>query len=277
MSILVTGYTGQLGFDVCKLLGSQALGVSSRDFDLTDEAATRGYIEKYRPEAIIHCAAYTAVDKAEDEPTRCFAVNALGTRYLAQGAADVGAKLIYISTDYVFDGTLDRPHETDDRTNPLSVYGKSKLEGELAVRALVEKHFIVRTSWVFGKNGGNFVKTMLRLANEGKSLRVVNDQIGSPTYTADLAKLACSMITTDRYGTYHATNSGFCSWYKFACEIFRQAGVNADIGPTDTAGYPTKATRPANSRLSPQSLTDAGFEALPPWQDALSRFLSESE
>lgn len=273
MSILVTGATGQLGYDVCKLLGEKAVAVSSRDFNLTDEAAVRTFVEKLRPEAVIHCAAYTAVDKAESEAERCFAVNAEGTRNLASAARDVGAKFLYVSTDYVFDGTLGRPYETDDLTNPMNVYGKSKLEGELAVRELVKEHFIVRTSWVFGQNGGNFVKTMLRLGGEGRELKVVDDQVGSPTYTVDLARLICDMIRTEKYGTYHATNSGYCSWYDFACEIFRQAGLEVKIEPVGTEDYPMQARRPYDSRLSMRKLVDVNLEVLPSWQDAVSKFL----
>lgn len=277
MKTLVTGITGQLGHDVCLRLGNRAVGVSSRDFDLTDEAAVIKYVEKLKPDAIIHCAAYTAVDKAEDNPERCIAVNVGGTRNLAHAATMVGAKLLYISSDYVFDGTLDRPYEIDDGTNPLNVYGKSKLLGENAVRELVRQHFIVRTSWVFGANGGNFVKTMLRLVKEGRKLKVVSDQIGSPTYTCDLAQLLCEMIETEKYGVYHVTNSGFCSWYEFACEIFKQAGIDAEITPVDTAEFPTRARRPQNSRLSQLSLDSAGFERMRDWKPALAHFLEHTD
>lgn len=275
MKILVTGASGQLGYDMCREIGNEAIGIDVADLDVTDRAATRTYIEKLGPEAIVHCAAYTAVDRAESEPERCRAVNALGTRYLAEAAKNIDAKFLYISTDYIFDGTLNRPYESDDAPNPLSVYGRTKLEGEEAVRSILEKYFIIRTSWVFGSNGGNFVKTMLRLGHERGAVHVVADQFGSPTYTQDLAKLLAVMIRSEKYGIYHATNEGFCSWHDFARAIFRAADMNVSVTPITADDYPTSATRPQNSRLSKHSLTDAGFSLLPPWQDALGRFLTK--
>lgn len=273
MKILVTGARGQLGHDVCTEIGGEAIGIDIPELDITDKAATFAFIEKSHPDVIIHCAAYTAVDKAESQPVLCHTVNVLGTRYLAEAAKNIDAKFLYISTDYVFNGTLDRPYEVDDTPDPLGVYGCTKLKGEQEVQSILKKYYIVRTSWVFGQNGGNFVKTMLRLGRERGSVSVVADQYGSPTYTADLAALLVKMIRTDKYGVYHATNEGFCSWYEFAREIFKTADIDVILTPVTTAEYPTAAVRPKNSRLSKRSLTEAGFEALPDWQDALERFL----
>ena len=221
MRVLVTGVGGQLGYDVCKELTARNIehkGVDLADFDITDREATHNYIENYHPDAVIHCSAWTAVDKAEDELEKVEAVNAKGPRNIAEACKKINAKMVYISTDYVFPGTGERFYEPDDPTGPLSVYGKTKLEGELAVRELLEKYFIVRVSWVFGKNGNNFVKTMLRLSETHSEVNVVCDQVGSPTYTADLASLLCDMVMTEKYGIYHATNEGICSWAEFAEE-----------------------------------------------------------
>lgn len=280
MKILVTGYTGQLGYDVVKELNRrniECFGVTRETFDLSSAQAISAFITQYHPDAVIHCAAYTAVDKAEDEPEICQAVNGAGTENIAKACADIHAKLLYISTDYVFPGTGEQYYEVDDCTAPLGVYGKTKLAGENAIKAIVEKHFIVRISWVFGKNGNNFVKTMLKLAKERDELSIVSDQIGSPTYTADLAPLLCDMIATEQYGTYHATNEGICSWAEFAQEIFNQAGWVVNIKPIPSAAYQAKALRPLNSRMSKSSLAVAGFKRLPPWQDAVRRFLLEIE
>ena len=278
MKILVTGINGQLGYDVCRVLerrGIEHIGAARRDFDLTDAAAAERFVRACQPDAVIHCSAWTAVDRAEDEPEAARAVNVRGTQALARLCRDVGARMLYLSTDYVFPGEGQRPYEPDDPTGPLNVYGLTKLQGEEALRETLEEHFIVRTSWVFGVNGSNFVKTMLRLAETHPTLRVVNDQVGSPTYTADLAELLCDMIVTERYGSYHATNEGFCSWAEFAGEIFRQAGKSVEVIPVSTEEYPTRARRPLNSRLSKDKLEQNGFRRLPDWQDALSRYLRE--
>jgi dTDP-4-dehydrorhamnose reductase len=278
LKILVTGVNGQLGYDVMKVLKArkiECMGVDINEFDITDEKAAFGYIVGYHPDAVIHCSAYTAVDKAEENADLCRAVNADGPRNIAKACRAVDAKMVYISTDYVFPGTGQNAYEVNDPKGPLNVYGRTKLGGEEAVRELVDKHFIVRISWVFGKNGNNFIKTMLRLGREHNEINVVSDQIGSPTYTADLAPLLCDMVVTEKYGTYHATNEGYCSWAEFAQEIFKQAGYETSVNFIPTSAYPTKAKRPFNSRLSKKSLDDAGFSRLPNWQDALTRFLKE--
>lgn len=278
MRILVTGASGQLGYDVERELerrGIEHLGTSSRELDITDRAAVERLMAAYRPDAAIHCAAYTKVDLAEDEPERCWAVNADGTRNLAATCREIGAKMLYISTDYVFPGAGERSYETGDPTGPVNTYGRSKLAGELAVQSLLEKYFIVRISWVFGKNGNNFVKTMLRLAETKAELSVVCDQIGSPTYTADLAPLLCDMVQTERYGVYHATNEGTCAWSEFAEAIFELAGRQVVVHPIPTSAYPTRAVRPLNSRMSKERLRDNGFQELPEWKNALARYLKE--
>ena len=280
MRILVTGLGGQLGYDVCKVLDERHIenkGVDLADFDITDAKATHEYILSYRPDAVIHCSAWTAVDKAEDELDTVRAVNVEGTRNIATACKEIGAKMLYLSTDYVFPGTGDQFYEPDDPTGPLSAYGATKLEGELAVKELLDHYFIVRISWVFGKNGNNFVKTMLRLAETKSELNVVCDQIGSPTYTADLALLLCDMIMTEKYGTYHATNEGICSWADFAEEIFRLAGKQVKVNHIPTSEYPTRAVRPLNSRMSKDKLEQEGFARLPDWKDALKRYLMELE
>ena len=278
MKVLVTGVTGQLGHDVALELsrrGVEYRGVGSKDMDLTDEAAIQQVVSSYRPEAIIHCAAYTAVDKAEEEHELCRKVNVDGTLALAQAAEEIGAKMVYISTDYVFDGRGNLPFAVDDEKVPCNMYGVSKLFGEQAVFMVMKKYFIVRISWVFGKNGNNFVKTMLRLGKEREEISVVSDQWGSPTYTKDLAPLLCDMIETEKYGIYHATNEGVTNWAAFAMEIFKDAGLPCKVRPIASEDYPTKATRPKNSRLSKKSLDEAGFSRLPTWQDALVRYLKE--
>lgn len=278
MRILVTGASGQLGYDVERELerrGIEHLGTSSRELDITDREAVERLMQSYRPDAVVHCAAYTKVDLAEDEPERCWAVNADGTRNLAAACREIGAKMLYISTDYVFPGTGEQFRRTDDPVSPVNTYGRSKLAGELAVQSLLEKYFIVRISWVFGKNGNNFVKTMLRLAETKAELSVVCDQIGSPTYTADLAPLLCDMVQTERYGVYHATNEGTCAWSEFAEAIFELAGRQVVVHPIPTSAYPTRAARPLNSRMSKERLRDNGFQALLEWKDALARYLKE--
>lgn len=277
--ILVTGADGQLGSDVVDEFESRhmlARGANRFDFSLDNPAETRAFIEGFKPWAVIHCGAYTAVDRAESEEELARTVNVEGTRAVAEACASIGAKLIYISTDYVFAGEGDAPHEAGDATNPLNVYGRTKAEGEEIVRDALDEHFIVRVSWVFGRAGkGNFVKTMLRLAEEKKELAIVADQIGSPTYTKDLAVLLADMAETENYGTYHATNEGCVSWADFAREIFRQKGLDVKVTDQKTADYKTAAVRPLNSRLSKASLDEAGFSRLPPWQDALARYLKE--
>ncbi len=278
MKVLVTGYNGQLGFDVIKELEIRRIackGVDMVDFDITDTVATENYIKAYNPDTVIHCAAYTAVDKAEEDEETCYKVNTLGSENIAKVCGKIGAKMVYVSTDYVYGGTGSEPFEVTDKTNPCNIYGKSKLQGEEAVKKNCQKYFIVRTSWVFGINGNNFVKTMLRLGDTHPQLNVVCDQIGSPTYTPDLAKLICDMIETEKYGTYHGTNENYCSWAEFAEEIMKQGRKETIINPVTTAEYGAKAQRPLNSRLSKKCLDDAGFDRLPTWQDALSRFIKE--
>lgn len=276
MKVLVTGSTGQLGWDVMKELekrGIDCRGTGSKDLDITDRDAVMQYIGAYRPDAVIHCAAYTAVDKAEDEPELCRKVNADGTSYIAEACKMVDAKMVYISTDYVFGDDGDQPHEVDDPPHPLNVYGQTKWEGEEAVRRILQKYFIVRISWVFGEHGNNFVKTMLRLGKMRKEISVVADQFGAPTYTADLAPLLCDMILTEKYGTYHACNSGCCSWAEFAEEIFKTAGMDVKVIPLRTEEYPVKAKRPRNSRLSNLSLRQSKVNNLRSWERAVHVFL----
>ena len=283
MRVLVTGVKGQLGYDCVKELKSRGyedvLGIDIEDLDITDEKAVHAFVKNYKPDVIMHNAAWTAVDKAEEFKDKVYAVNSLGPKYLAEAAAEVGAKIVYISTDYVFPGTGNKPYEPDDPTGPSSVYGSTKLEGEKFVKSANPKHFIVRISWVFGKNGNNFIKTMLRLSETKTDLSVIDDQIGSPTYTVDLARLLVDMIETEEYGTYHATNEGFCSWAEFATEIFRQAKKATIVHPVSTEEYmrlvPNQAKRPFNSRMSKAKLVAKGFKPLPTWQDALVRYLKE--
>ncbi len=276
MKVLVTGFTGQLGYDVVKRLehlNIECLGTSSKDFDLTNESATKCFIKNYKPDAVIHCAAYTAVDKAEIEKEKCYRINVLGTSYIAQACKDINAKLAYISTDYVFDGRNEQPYEVTDKPNPINYYGKTKYEGELEVQKFIDKAFILRISWLFGINGNNFVKTMLKLGRERKEVNVVSDQIGSPTYAHDLAKLIVDIVCTDKYGIYHVTNEGYCSWYEFAINIFDMAGMDVKVNPIKTEDYPTRALRPRNSRLSKKSLELNGFKKLPNWKTALEEYL----
>jgi len=280
MNILVTGAKGQLGADVVKelsLRGIMCKGVDKDDFDITDKVAVVDAFQSYCPNAVIHCAAYTAVDKAEDEAELCRLINEEGTRNIALACREINAKLIYISTDYVFAGEGKQFYAPYDATAPLSVYGETKLAGEKAILDALEKVFIIRISWVFGINGNNFVKTMLKLGSERQpgTLNVVCDQIGSPTYTADLASLLCDMVVTEKYGMYHATNEGICSWAEFAEEVFRQAGFDMNVNHIPTKEYPTKAIRPCNSRLDKECLDIAGFSRMPDWKDALGRYMKE--
>lgn len=283
MKVLVTGSQGQLGYDVIKELCSrrhEALGFDLPELDITDEVAVQAVFDRVKPDAVIHCAAWTAVDAAEESGNiaKVFAVNEGGTRNLAAACKRTGAKLLYLSTDYVFDGQGSAPWGADEsRFAPLNEYGKSKLAGENAVRELLQAYFIVRIAWVFGKNGNNFVKTMLRLSETHDTLRVVCDQVGTPTYTPDLARLLVDMIETDKYGVYHATNEGgFLSWYDFASAIMQEAGKHTKVIPVTTAEYGlSKASRPFNSRLDKSKLKENGFEPLPDWRDALKRYLKE--
>lgn len=278
MKVLVTGTKGQLGFDVCNELtrrGIENQGIDRDECDITNKQAVLDYIYNYAPDVVVHCAAYTAVDRAESEEHVCRRVNRDGTEYIALACKTINAKMVYISTDYVFNGEGDKFFEVDDETGPLNMYGLTKLEGEEQVRKIVEKYFIVRISWVFGVNGNNFINTMLRLAGGNKELKIVSDQIGSPTFTYDLAPLICDMIETEKYGTYHATNEGECSWAEFAEHIFKVAGQNVLVHHITTEEYPTKAVRPKNSRLSKKSLDEAGFRRLPDWKDAVERYIKQ--
>lgn len=276
MRILVTGVKGQLGHDVINELakrGHTGIGVDVEEMDITDAKKVDEVIRASEVEAVIHCAAYTAVDAAEDQVELCRKINAEGTENIAKVCKELDIKMMYISTDYVFDGEGTRPWEPDDERHPLNVYGLTKYEGELAVEKYLDKFFTIRIAWVFGVNGKNFIKTMLKLSETHDELNVVDDQIGSPTYTYDLAVLLVDMIETEKYGRYHATNEGLCSWYEFACEIFRQAGRDVKVNPVSSDEFPTKAKRPHNSRMDKSKLTENGFTPLPAWQDALKRYL----
>ena len=295
MKVFVTGVGGQLGHDVMKELtkrGHQVIGadiLQSLDngmpyvqLDITDADAVGKALVQAQPDAVVHCAAWTAVDLAEDEDqqAKVRAINVDGTAYIARTCKKLDCKMVYLSTDYVFDGQGETPWRPDCKEYaPLNVYGQSKLDGELAVSGTLEKYFVVRIAWVFGCNGNNFVKTMLNVGKKYDTLRVVNDQVGTPTYTYDLARLLVDMIQTEKYGYYHATNEGgYISWYDFACEIFKQAGKNMTVTPVTTAEYGlSKAARPYNSRLDKSKLTAQGFQPLPTWQDALARYLKEIE
>lgn len=277
MRVLVTGAKGQLGSDVMTELekhGHAGIGTDVEEMDITDPEKVEEVIAQADVEAVIHCAAYTAVDAAEDNVELCRKINAAGTENIAKVCRKHNLKMMYISTDYVFDGQGERPWEPDDERHPLNVYGQTKYEGELAVEENVEKFFIVRIAWVFGLNGKNFVKTMLNLGKTKGAASVVNDQIGSPTYTPDLARLLADMIETEHYGRYHATNEGLCTWYEFACEIFRQAGMDVKVTPVTSGQFPAKAKRPSNSRMNREKLVENGFTPLPKWQDALERYLA---
>ena len=295
MKVFVTGVGGQLGHDVINELtsrGYEAIGSDVVDMvssgvpyvalDITDAKAVEHVITEIRPDAVVHCAAWTAVDAAEDadKQEKVKAINVDGTQNIANAAKMVDAKMVYISTDYVFDGQGTAPWEPDCKEYaPLNVYGQTKLGGELAVSSTLEKYFIVRIAWVFGLNGGNFIKTMLQVGKNHPQVRVVNDQIGTPTYTYDLARLLVDMIESEKYGYYHATNEGgYISWYDFTKEIYRQAGMDTEVLPVTTEEYGlSKAARPFNSRLDKKKLTDNGFVPLPDWKDALQRYLQELE
>ena len=296
MKVLVTGVGGQLGYDVMNELAKRGhTGVGSDilpevtnldmeyvQMDITDENSVNEAIDRIAPDAVIHCAAWTAVDAAEDEENieKVRAINAKGTDNIAKACKKTGAKMMYISTDYVFDGQGEEPWDPDCKDYaPLSVYGQTKLEGEQAVSGTLDKYFIVRIAWVFGVNGKNFIKTMLNVGKKFDTVKVVSDQIGTPTYTYDLSRLLLDMIESDKYGYYHATNEGgYISWYDFTCEIFKQAGYTTNVVPVTTEEYGlSKAARPYNSRLEKKKLVENGFEPLPTWQDALSRYLKDIE
>lgn len=278
--IVVTGAKGQLGFDVVRELESRNMpvfGIGRSNLDITDKAAVLKYFELHNPEAVIHCAAYNFVDKAEDDKENCNLVNIKGTENIALACKKTNAKLVFFSTDYVFNGDKIGEYEVNDRKKPLSFYGQSKSLAEDKITEILDQFFILRISWLFGTNGSNFVKTMLKLSETKEKINVVNDQIGSPTYTKDLAKLVCDMIVTEKFGTYHATNEGFCSWAEFAEKIFEFTGKNTVVNPVNSTDYSSKAKRPLNSKLSKKSLFNAGFSRLPDWDDALRRFLKELE
>lgn len=279
MKILVTGVKGQLGYDVvneAEKRNISAVGVDIDEMDITNKKQVNDVIKEGKYDAVVHCAAWTAVDKAEDMVEVCRKVNAEGTENIARVCEELDIPMMYFSTDYVFDGEGTTPWSEYDKRHPLNVYGQTKYEGELIVEKL-KKHFIIRIAWVFGKNGNNFIKTMLRLGKERGAVSVVSDQVGSPTYTYDLARLVVDMIQTDQYGTYHATNEGICSWYEFACEIFKQAGMDVSVTPVSSTEFPAKAKRPSNSRMNKGELDKHGFDRLPTWQDALGRYLKEIE
>lgn len=275
-NILVTGSTGQLGSDVVKELlkrGYSTLSPNRSEFNLCSEDSTRNYILNSNCEAIVHCAAYTQVDKAEDEKDLCIKINATATKHIVKCAKILDIPMIYISTDYVFDGTKDGEYTENDETNPINIYGESKLAGEKYVQEILDKYYIVRTSWVFNINGKNFIETMLRLSKANNQLSIVNDQIGSPTYTKDLSRLLVDMLETSKYGLYHATNEGYCSWYEFADTIFKLANINIDIKAINSNEYASRAKRPLNSKLSKDKLIEYGFKPLPHWEDALKDYL----
>ena len=305
MKVFVTGVNGQLGHDVMNELnkrGYEGLGSDIAEkysgvadcsavttmpyvsLDITDEEKVKKVIEEYKPDAIVHCAAWTAVDMAEDDDKveKVRAINADGTKYIAEACKEIDSKMVYISTDYVFNGQGERPWQPDDKNyEPLNVYGQTKLEGELNVSGILDKYFIVRIAWVFGLNGKNFIKTMVNVGKSHDEVRVVNDQIGTPTYTLDLSVLLVDMIETDKYGYYHATNDDngeYISWYDFTKEIYRQAGMNTKVIPVSTEEYGlSKAKRPFNSRLDKSKLIENGFKPLPSWKDALGRYLKDAE
>lgn len=277
MKVLVTGYQGQLGHDImkeAKRVGVEAVGMGRNELDITNKAQVQTVLHQDSYDAVIHCAAWVAVDKAEDEVDATRTVNYLGTKYVAEECKLLDIPMMYFSTDYVFDGQGEDYFNEYDKPNPINVYGLTKYEGELEVMKL-SKYFIIRISWLFGLNGNNFVKTMLKLGEERGEVSVVNDQIGSPTYTKDLSVLALDMIQSEAYGIYHASNQGICSWYDFATEIFRQANMDVKVNPVSSDAFPVKATRPHNSRMNQTELDKHGFTRLPNWEDAITRYLEE--
>jgi dTDP-4-dehydrorhamnose reductase/dTDP-4-dehydrorhamnose 3,5-epimerase len=278
IKFMVTGVNGQLGHDVMiqlKEMDYDVIAPRRDEFDLTNEEQVNEYIIREKPDVIIHCAAYTAVDKAEDEKDLCYLVNLEGTRAVAEAAKEIKAKVVYVSTDYVFDGLGQEAYTEEKETSPVNYYGYTKEQGERIVRELIDKHFIVRTSWVYGLNGNNFVRTMIKLAESRNEINVVSDQIGAPTYTKDLAEYIVKLVQTNSYGTYHGVNEGYCSWYEFAKSIFAKTGIEMKVNPVSTEDYPTKAKRPFNSRLSKENTTKAVLDRMPHWEDALTRFIEE--
>jgi dTDP-4-dehydrorhamnose reductase len=274
----VTGAGGQLGTDVLKRLKEEkieCLGIDKNDFNIIDQYRTNEFISRYKPDAVVHCAGYTAVDRAEEERELCYEVNVLGTRNVASACKEIDAKLLYISTDYVFDGRGSEPYETNRVPNPINYYGITKYQGEIEIENMMDKFFILRISWLFGMNGDNFVKKIIRLSEEKDVINIVSDQFGSPTYTYDLAKLISKIILSDKYGIYHASNEGFCDWFDIGVEIIKLIGKSVKVNPITSERYLTKAKRPKNSRLSKTSLDKSGFDRLPEWKDALRRYLVE--
>ncbi|WP_413307076.1 dTDP-4-dehydrorhamnose reductase [Bacillus sp. 1P10SD] len=279
MRVVVTGAAGQLGQDVVLELARrnhEAIGTDRQKLDITNEADVFSFISEVKPDIIIHCAAYTNVDAAEENEEIAYQINASGAAYLARASQRVGAKMLYVSTDYVFDGTATEPYEVDEQTKPLGAYGRTKLAGEELLQKHLKEYFIVRTAWVFGAHGNNFVKTMLRLGEERDEVGVVHDQVGSPTYTVDLARFMVELMETDKYGIYHATNTGVCSWYEFAVEIFKQAGLNVTVKPLTSDQFPRPAKRPQYSVLSKKKIVENGLTPLRNWKEALSAYLNET-
>jgi dTDP-4-dehydrorhamnose reductase len=280
MKVVVTGVAGQLGQDVLLELGRknhQAFGTDRTQLDITNEADVTTYINEVKPDVILHCAAYTNVDAAEENEDAAYQINAVGTEYLAKAAKLNGAKMLYISTDYVFDGTATEPYEVDEPTKPLGAYGRTKLAGEQLIQKHLDEFFIVRTAWVFGIYGNNFVKTMIRLGKERGEVGVVHDQVGSPTYTVDLARFMVELMETEKYGIYHATNSGICSWYEFAVEIFKQVDMKVTVNPLTSDQFPRPAARPKYSVLSKKMIEEQGLSPLRDWKEALASYLAESK
>ena len=285
MKFLITGYRGQLGYDIVRELDKRGfkdyLALDKDEMDITNRDDVMRVVHEYQPDVIFHCAAWTAVDKAEDMIDACYNVNVVGTKNMVDASLDVGAKILYMSTDYVFDGKKDGYYTEEDEVHPMSVYGRTKYEGEEEVRRN-PKHYITRISWVFGINGHNFIKTMIKLSSDHDELSVVNDQIGTPTYTVDLARLLVDMALTDQYGTYHSTNEEYCSWAEFADYIFKSNGIDTKVKPVSTEEYleisgTKQAYRPRNSKLSKDKLKRAGFKLLPSWKDATKRYCDELE
>lgn len=279
MKVVVTGAGGQLGQDVLLELerkNHQAFGADRQQLDITKEEDVINYIQEIKPDVILHCAAYTNVDAAEENEDAAYQVNAAGSEYLAKAAKQIGAKMLYVSTDYVFDGSASEPYEVDEPTKPLGAYGRTKLAGEQLLQKHLDEYFIVRTAWVFGIHGNNFVKTMIRLGKERGEVGVVHDQVGSPTYTVDLAKFMVELMETEKYGVYHATNSGICSWYEFAVEIFKQAGLVVQVNPLTSDQFPRPAARPKYSVLSKKMIEKQGLTPLRDWKEALAAYLAEA-